>query len=140
MRPIAERTAHIEGPRLDLDDTEELCAGARFCDRAGGIWNLVEEDDAVAVRTATEEACNCPSGRLVVKDKNGKVIEPELEPGIAVVHDPAAGGMGPLWVKGGIPVTSADGKTYEVRNRVTLCRCGRSKNKPFCDASHIEPV
>ena len=29
-----------------------------------------------------------------------------------------------------------DGKNYEVRNRVTLCRCGRSNNKPFCDGSH----
>ena len=29
-----------------------------------------------------------------------------------------------------------DGFAYEVRNRVTLCRCGASKNKPFCDGSH----
>jgi len=41
-----------------------------------------------------------------------------------------------LWVRGGIPVTSANGFHYEVRNRVTLCRCGTSKNKPFCDGSH----
>jgi CDGSH-type Zn-finger protein len=39
-------------------------------------------------------------------------------------------------VRGGIEVTSADGDAYEVRNRVTLCRCGASANKPFCDASH----
>ena len=31
---------------------------------------------------------------------------------------------------------SAEGKLYEVRNRVTLCRCGKSTNKPFCDSSH----
>lgn len=43
---------------------------------------------------------------------------------------------GPLWVRGGIPVESSDGATYEVRNRVTLCRCGRSSNKPFCDGTH----
>ena len=30
----------------------------------------------------------------------------------------------------------ADGTTYETRNRVTLCRCGASKNKPLCDGSH----
>jgi len=35
-------------------------------------------------------------------------------------------------------VESADGFGYEVRNRVTLCRCGRSGNKPFCDGSHVE--
>ena len=33
---------------------------------------------------------------------------------------------------------SADGTTYEIRNRVTLCRCGASQNKPFCDGSHWE--
>ena len=33
-------------------------------------------------------------------------------------------------------VTVADGERYEVRNRVTLCRCGASANKPFCDGAH----
>jgi CDGSH-type Zn-finger protein len=33
-------------------------------------------------------------------------------------------------------VTGADGAPYEVRNRVTLCRCGASRNKPFCDGTH----
>jgi len=40
-------------------------------------------------------------------------------------------------VKGDVPIVSADGKAYETRNRVTLCRCGKSKNKPFCDGFHI---
>jgi CDGSH-type Zn-finger protein len=35
-----------------------------------------------------------------------------------------------------VPVVAADGSTYEVRNRQTLCRCGESDNKPFCDGSH----
>jgi CDGSH-type Zn-finger protein len=39
-------------------------------------------------------------------------------------------------VAGGIPTVAADGFEYEVRNRVTLCRCGASKNKPFCDGTH----
>jgi len=43
---------------------------------------------------------------------------------------------GPLWGRGGIPVIGADGVTYEVRNRVALCRRGASSNKPFCDGSH----
>ena len=37
---------------------------------------------------------------------------------------------------GGIPIHGADGQAYEVRNRVTLCRCGRSANKPYCDGAH----
>ena len=37
---------------------------------------------------------------------------------------------------GGVPIESADGTVYEVRNRMTLCRCGGSNNKPFCDGTH----
>ena len=44
---------------------------------------------------------------------------------------------GPYWVRGGIPIESADGSTYEVRARMALCRCGHSRNKPFCDGSHV---
>ena len=43
---------------------------------------------------------------------------------------------GPLWVTGHIPVERADGQPMETRNRVTLCNCGKSKNKPLCDGSH----
>jgi len=45
---------------------------------------------------------------------------------------------GPIWVKGGVPVESADASVFENRNRVTLCRCGGSKNKPFCDGTHLK--
>ena len=31
---------------------------------------------------------------------------------------------------------AADGFAHEVRDCVTLCRCGQSKNKPFCDGTH----
>jgi CDGSH-type Zn-finger protein len=49
---------------------------------------------------------------------------------VAVVRD------GPLWVRGGVRITGSDGRDYEVRNRATLCRCGASSNKPFCDGTH----
>jgi CDGSH-type Zn-finger protein len=39
-------------------------------------------------------------------------------------------------VRGGVVVISSDGESYEVRNRMTLCRCGRSENKPFCNGAH----
>ena len=138
-QPFDEAAGVIRGPALTLADNEHLCVHARFCMRAGGIWNLVEQsDDPDARKMAIEEACNCPSGRLVITDnESGKAIEPEFEKSIVVVEYPAKGEHGPLWVRGGIPVQSADGKPYEIRNRVTLCRCGRSENKPFCDGSHI---
>jgi CDGSH-type Zn-finger protein len=133
-----DKPKEIEGSTLKLADIEELCASARFCHRAGGIWNLVPESgDPEKKRIAIEEACDCPSGRLVIVDKQAKnTIEPNLAKSIGLIEDPGMGVSGPIWVRGGIPVKSADGKTYRVRNRVTLCRCGKSKNKPFCDSSH----
>ncbi|AKB11853.1 Iron-binding zinc finger CDGSH type [Methanosarcina thermophila] len=74
---------------------------------------------------------------MIIDNATGKAIEPEFEKSI-VVESPPRYEQGPLWVRGGIPIESADGKLYEIRNRVTLCRCGKSKNKPLCDGSHIE--
>ena len=136
--PYLNQPKKIDGPALKLSDTEDLCASARFCHRAGGIWNLVpKSDDPESKQVAIEENCDCPSGRLVIADKKtGDVIEPNLPKSVGLIEDPAMGVSGPIWVRGGVPVESADGKTYKIRNRVTLCRCGKSGNKPFCDSSH----
>ena len=74
---------------------------------------------------------HCPSGALTY-EMNGEPVEPLLPEAIGVVDD------GPLFVSGGIPVTLPDGTQIETRNRVTLCRCGQSANKPLCDGSHKE--
>jgi CDGSH-type Zn-finger protein len=136
--PYLVQAKEIDWPALKLTDVENLCVSASFCHRAGGIWLLIpQSDNAEAKRIAIEEAGDCPSGRLVVWDKKTrKAIEPELEQSIGLVEDPQVGVSGPIWARGGIPIKSADGKTYEIRNRVTLCRCGKSSNKPFCDSSH----
>lgn len=42
-------------------------------------------------------------------NRTGKPIEPELQPKIGVLEDPAIGCSGPLWVKGGIQVESESG-------------------------------
>ena len=138
--PYVERAEKIDGPALSLTDAEGMCVHARFCMRAGGIWNLTRQSGNPEAREiAIKEAADCPSGRLVVWDKEtGKALEPEFEKSIVVIEYPPRHEHGPLWVRGGIPVESSDGHVYEVRNRMTLCRCGKSCNKPFCDGSHVE--
>lgn len=130
---------NISGPGVDLTDNESLCSMARFCHGSGGTWNNVENsDDEKCKKNAIRTACNCPSGRLVIWDKKTKkAIEPKFDPSIGIIEDPQANVSGPLWVKGGVSLESCDGKEYEKRNRMTLCRCGKSKNKPFCDGMHM---
>jgi len=137
-KPYIEKAEIFEGPELKLTDAPEFCDHSRFCLRAGGIRNLIEKsDDPEAKKTAIEEAMICPSGRLVLWDKKtGKPFEKEFEPSIVVIRDPQKGCEGPIWVRGGIPIESTDGNIYESRNRVTLCRCGKSGNRPYCDGSH----
>jgi len=129
----------IEGKQVDLLDAKELCAAARFCDTKSGTWNLTETaDNPEAKDIILHQTQHCPSGRLTTVTKEGKRIEPESEQAISILEDPAANVMGPIWVKGSIEIESAEGMVYPLRNRITLCRCGKSKNKPFCDASHFK--
>jgi CDGSH-type Zn-finger protein len=137
-QPYARQAEAMDGPTMTLLDQENLCAFARFCDPGGKIWSLIEKsDDPAARELMIREAANCPSGRLVVRDKKTeKVVEPVLPPSIGVVEDPAMKCSGPLWVRGSIRIESANGTPYEIRSRVALCRCGASANKPFCNGSH----
>ncbi|NYB51638.1 MAG: CDGSH iron-sulfur domain-containing protein [Methanobacteriaceae archaeon] len=137
-KPYIEKAEIFEGPELRLTDAHEFCDHSRFCLRSGGIRNLIKKsDEKEAKQTAIEEAMICPSGRLVLWDKKtGKPFEKEFEPSIVLIHDEQKRCQGPIWVRGGIPIESADGTLYETRNRVTLCRCGKSENKPYCDGSH----
>lgn len=136
--PYEKLATLTEGPALSLKDAESLCAFARFCDPAGQVWGLVYDTNEKNARLMfLHEAGHCPGGRLVAVDNaNGAGMEPQFEPSIGLVVDTQAKVNGPLWIRGGVQVISADGYRYEVRNRVALCRCGRSGNKPYCDGSH----
>jgi len=137
---LLEQSVSIDGPDITVRDARKLCAEARFCDRGGGLWNLVEKCDDPEVRALVEEeAMLCPSGRYsVCKSGSDETLEFVFERSVGLVEDPAMGVSGPLFVRGGILIEGADDAAYEVRNRVTLCRCGESGNKPFCDGSHIK--
>ena len=74
---------------------------------------------------------------MTAVEKDGTVHEPVYSPGIEILQDPEERVSCGIFVKGGIPIEAADGSLYEVRNRVVLCRCGFSGNKPFCDSRHV---
>jgi CDGSH-type Zn-finger protein len=132
--PIASRRSSWDGDGVVLYDDGSLCTHAGFCtNRRTTVWGLATE---AADDDAREEFVGmvhrCPSGRLAFAeiDDPDDTVEPALDPSIGVEPDAS------YWVRGGLPVVSEDGAPYEVRNRQTLCRCGRSANKPFCDGTH----
>lgn len=127
----------IEGPEIYLTDDVKLCAYARFCDNGDRIWNEVESADEFSKERTLFMAHHCPAGRLIVWDnETQRPIEPDEEPEVGLMEDYPRKCSGPIMLTGGIPLKSANGEYYEVRNRQTLCRCGQSCNKPFCDGTH----
>jgi CDGSH-type Zn-finger protein len=118
--------------------------GAGFCaNRVTSVKRMVPETADTSVRSQVIAMIErCPSGSLTYAIEKGELaIEPDLPEQIAVVTEITSEGpiTGPLWVTGGIPVERSDGQPFETRNRVTLCRCGRSKSMPLCDGTHRPP-
>jgi CDGSH-type Zn-finger protein len=129
----ADRAFVMGNDPVRLIDDPSLCAGAAFCEAVDtDVWTLAEaSDDPAAQARFVAMVRRCPSGRLALLFPEATTFDEEQLPQeIGVVDD------GPYWVRGRIPIEAADGTTYEVRNRVTLCRCGGSRNKPFCDGTH----
>jgi CDGSH-type Zn-finger protein len=57
---------------------------------------------------------------------------PPATPGVTITLRP----NGPMLVQGDVTVIGTDGAEIDRAGRVAFCRCGASKTKPFCDASH----
>jgi len=125
----AQVCAKAEGIELYQDPI--LCVGAGFCHGKNYVDKTIKKPETRNI--ALQQTYDCPGGSLLIKI-NGVPQEPKLEKSISVT---SLERPGPMLVKGGIQVESADGYKYEARNRVALCTCGKSKNKPFCDASHL---
>ena len=130
-----QRATVTEGAGLTLADDHSLCTHAGFCKtRLTNVWELVRTlspDDAVTRAYVMAVVERCPSGTLTYRvGPDDDDVEPEYGAAVGVIDD------GPLFITGNVPVQRADGEPLEVRNRMTLCRCGASALKPLCDGSH----
>jgi CDGSH-type Zn-finger protein len=129
-----DRAQVYAGTGVVVRDDRSICTHAGFCGTAAtNVWKMVPDTDRTDIRSQVIAMVErCPSGALTyaVEGHDGPV-EPPLAALVSVVPD------GPLSVSGRVPVSRSDGATLETRNRVTLCRCGESKNKPLCDGSHV---
>ena len=141
-RLTAERQVTFPGgTNIVVRRDYSLCSEAGFCaNRFRRVEQMLPDTGDTEIRALVMAMVErCPSGSYVYAIQEGdEEIEPDLPPQIAVTTEITSNGPieGPLWVTGSIPIERADGQPFEVRNRVTLCRCGRSKNTPLCDGTH----
>ena len=140
--PTSERQVVYEGSTgIVVKRDYSLCMESGFCaDRNTDVQEMTPRTDDTRVRSLVMAMIErCPSGSYCYSLKPGEPdVEPDLPQQIAVTTEITSDGPIPsaLWVTGQIPVERADGQPMETRNRVTLCCCGRSGNKPLCDGAH----
>ena len=91
-------------------------------------WVLPDEGDAAGIAQVVEM---CPSGALQYRRLDGGAQESHERTTVTPIRD------GPLFVVGEIEVRRDDG-SVEKLPRATLCRCGLSNHKPFCDNEHLK--
>jgi CDGSH-type Zn-finger protein/uncharacterized Fe-S cluster protein YjdI len=124
----------VEGQQLTLLYEGKKCIHSRFCVTWGprvflanveGPWIHPDAMDAEAV---TELAHVCPSGAIRYERKDGRPNEAAPPVNLIAIRE-----AGPYAVRADL-VLDGESAGY----RATLCRCGASKNKPFCDGSHKE--
>ncbi|MBS0419230.1 MAG: CDGSH iron-sulfur domain-containing protein [Proteobacteria bacterium] len=122
------------GEKLDLLFETKRCIHARFCVTGApdvflantpGEWL---HPDAMEVERVVEIAHACPSGAVQYRRRDGVHNETAPPVNLASIRE-----SGPYAVRGQLEL---DGEP--IGFRATLCRCGASKNKPFCDGSHHE--
>ena len=120
---------------ISIHDNRMLCAHAGRCtDGLASVFKYGSEpwiDPAGAsVAAIVETIRHCPSGALSYTLDMPEPPEPLASPSVVATKN------GPYAVAGGVTlVDPATGQTSPGA-RYTLCRCGGSKNKPFCDGSH----
>ena len=135
--PARRATKTFAGKNLTVHDNRSACAHAGHCvahspevfSQSAKPWiaaDAAADADTVAKTIATINSC--PSGALAYST-GGVLHEPTgRAPAIRIAKN------GPYEVQGG-PALLGDEAPVSTEH-YTLCRCGQSKNKPFCDGTH----
>ena len=123
------------GRGITIHDNRGICAHAGFCtDNLNRVFRLHEEPridpDGAAMDEIVRVVRKCPSGALSDSVDGVEHRDQEREPVVTATRD------GPYAVTGGIELIGQEFGEAASREHYTLCRCGASKNKPFCDGSH----
>lgn len=132
------KQASVKYPGNDAEVTWQgnLCIHIGECGRAQGDLFVGGrqpwcQPDAVSQDDVTDVVLRCPTGALSVRYKDG--TNPETASPVNTVN---VAYNGPLFVRGELEIAGAPEDVPGLRYRAALCRCGQSKNKPYCDNSH----
>jgi CDGSH-type Zn-finger protein/uncharacterized Fe-S cluster protein YjdI len=125
------------GAGIDVQWDGRLCIHVGECGGAKGELFVAGRDPwcvpDISLKTEVREIVErCPSGALTYRDKDGTSERAPAENTVTVVYN------GPLYVTGDLAIEGAPVDMPGVRFRAALCRCGQSRNKPFCDNSHLQ--
>ena len=132
-----DRRESYAGKGITIFDNRGICAHAGYCtDGLKAVFRMREEPwidpDGAAVREIVETIRKCPSGALSYAIDGVEAAPPSRAPMVTVTDN------GPYAVTGGIELLGVKFGEGASTEHYTLCRCGASKNKPFCDGSHWE--
>ncbi len=133
-----DRRRNYIGKRITIHDNRHICAHARFC--VDGLPSVFREEDkpwidpeGADIEQIIETIERCPSGALSYTIDGVEHRDLEREPRITVSRN------GPYCVEGNIEVVVQVPRADQVsKEHCSLCRCGASKNMPFCDGSHLD--
>lgn len=81
----------------------------------------------------TEVIERCPTGALHYTLKQSDKTETPPEQNVLTIEED-----GPIYIHGEVVIRNMDEEVVLKDTRVAMCRCGKSKNKPFCDNSHVD--
>lgn len=134
---VPDRIKEYQGIEITIVDNRGVCSHDQSCvkclpavfDRYKRPWI---DPDGASVKEVIETIEKCPSGALSYKMGGKHFRGLDREPAIIVSKD------GPLHVVGGIKFKDDMESKPETEEHYTLCRCGASKNKPFCDGTHLD--
>ena len=129
------RRESYRGKRITIFDNRAICAHAGFCtDGLKKVFRMRAEPwidaDGAAVDEIVATIRKCPSGALSYAIDGEEAAPPVRAPQVLVTDN------GPYAVSGGIELIAVQFGDGASREHYTLCRCGASANKPFCDGSH----
>ncbi|MFB3057551.1 MAG: (4Fe-4S)-binding protein, partial [Ignavibacteriaceae bacterium] len=132
---VEDKRENYEGEKITIHDNRGICAHAGRCTEGlPSVFRLKQEPwidpDAASPKEIIAVIRKCPSGALSYSADGVEHRDREGEPAIFVAPN------GPYVVSGAPELLETPRGEGASTEHFDLCRCGGSKNKPFCDGTH----